>query len=81
MDPIEIPPEQVAEVINLRGPMSPLEMSFVALCSASHLKHVQADAPSINSVVLDQNPWDQTYRLMVAASVTIAHRSGNIVAR
>lgn len=66
---------------SLRGPHSPLEMTFTSLCGSAHLKQVVTDGSSINSVALDQDPTSPSARLMVAANVAIAQRSGNILAR
>lgn len=79
------PPANVdAETLNhvtLRGPHNPLEMSFTSLCRSAHLKQVMTEGSSINSIVLDQNPNDPSSQLMISASVSIAARSGNIMAR
>ncbi|CAL8099647.1 unnamed protein product [Orchesella dallaii] len=80
MDPpqFDTEPEQLAL---LRGPHSPLEMVFSSLCRSAHLKQVITDGSSTNSVVLDQDPDNPSSRLLIAANVAIAARSGNILAR
>ncbi|ODN04338.1 putative ATP-dependent RNA helicase TDRD9 [Orchesella cincta] len=80
MDPpiIEKEPEQLAV---LRGPHNPLEMVFTSLCRSAHMKQVITDGSSTNSVVLDQDPTNPSSRLLIAANVAIAARSGNILAR
>jgi len=67
--------------ITLRGPHSPLELSFTALCRSSHLKQTIIEANSVNCVALDEEPYATTSRLLVSAGVGIAHRSGNLLAR
>jgi len=69
------------EQITLRGPSSPIELMFSSLCRSAHLKQVNIDGTSVNCVALDQEPHSSTSRLIVAANVGIAHRSGNIMAR
>lgn len=65
----------------LRGPFSPLEMYFSSLCHSAHLKQVIIDGGSLNSVTLDQDPFKPASRMLVAANVAVAQRSGNILAR
>jgi hypothetical protein len=65
----------------LRGPFSPLEMTFKALTASAHVKAVTVDGTSVNSVSLDQDPYSETARLLIAAGVGISQRSGNVIAR
>ncbi|XP_021956127.1 ATP-dependent RNA helicase TDRD9 [Folsomia candida] len=78
------PPKLNAETgneVSLRGPTSPLEMHFTSLCRSAHMKAVQVEGSSVNCVALDTDPFNPSSRVMIAASVGIAHRSGNILAR
>jgi hypothetical protein len=45
------------------------------------MKPVQIERSSVNSVTLDQEPYSSTARLLVAGTVAVSQRSGNIVAR
>ena len=65
----------------LKGPFSPLEMSFRALSASAHTKAVTIEGCSVNSVALDQDPTSSTSRLLVAAAVGISQRSGSVIAR
>ena len=65
----------------LRGPHNPLEMSFTSLCRSAHLKQVMIEGSSINSVAFDHNHIKPSSNLMIAANVSVAARSGNIMAR
>lgn len=65
----------------LKGPWSPLELDFQALCQSSNTKQVRVDNNSVNSVVLDTEPTAPISRLMVAAHVGIQDRTGSVVAR
>jgi len=56
-------------------------MTFKALTASAHIKAVTVDGISVNSVSLDQDPFSQTARLLVAAGVGISQRSGNVIAR
>jgi hypothetical protein len=80
LDPPKVD-EEKGTLIVLRGPHSPLEMNFNSLCRSAHLKQVQVEGNSVNCVALDQDPFNSCSRMIVAASVGIAHRSGNILAR
>ena len=65
----------------LRGPFTPLEMEFSSLCRSAHMKPVQIERSSVNSVTLDQEPYSATARLLVAGTVAISDRTGAIMAR
>lgn len=72
-----------AASIRLKGPSSPVEMEFMTLCGSTRLNDIRTDGQSVNSVVLDQDPWEQesSYQLLVGASVAIGGRSGKILVR
>jgi len=80
MNPPIVNPE-TAIYMTLRGPNSPLEMSFNTLCRGANLKKAQVDGTSVNCVALDNEPFNSCARVMVAASVGVAYRTGNLVAR
>uniref|UniRef100_T1JGF2 Probable ATP-dependent RNA helicase spindle-E n=1 Tax=Strigamia maritima TaxID=126957 RepID=T1JGF2_STRMM len=55
--------------ITLKGPYSPLEVTFTSLQKCGAMKPVKIDMSSVNSVVLDAEPQDTCARMMVAATV------------
>lgn len=57
------------EVIQLKGPFSPLEMHVGGLIRASDAATVKIDASSVNVVLLDDVPDDSHSRLLVAGHV------------
>jgi len=67
--------------VTLRGPFSPLEMSFTSLCRSAHMKQVLIEGNSVNSVALDQEPMSGTSRLLVSAGVGISQKSGSVMAK
>lgn len=60
------------EIINLKGPYSPLEMHVSGLIRASDATNVKIDGSSVNAVLLDDVPDDPHSRLLVA-SVVMQH--------
>ena len=67
--------------MNLRGPNTPLELSFIALSRSLGCKQVMVDGASVNSVALDQDYLKPASRLLVAASVGISPRNDRAMAR
>lgn len=57
------------EIINLKGPYSPLEMHVGGLIRASDVANVRIDGNSVNAVLLDDVPDDPHSRLLVAGLV------------
>jgi len=82
VDPPVVQPDE-GHFTSLRGPLSPLEMTFSSQCRSAHMKQVIVEGNSVNCVALDPDPFTSNpcERLLVAAAVGIAHRSGNILAR
>lgn len=80
VNPPKITPDNGTDV-TLRGPNSPLEMQFTSLCRSAHMKQVQVEGSSVNCVALDTEPFNPCSRVMVSASIGIAHKSGNLMAR
>jgi hypothetical protein len=80
ISPPVLDPDTGSEVV-LRGPSSPLEMNFTSVCASAHMKQVQVEGNSVNCVALDTEPFNPTSRVIIAANVGIAHKSGNILAR
>ena len=58
------------DIVELRGPFSPLEMKVCGLVQASVGASVRIDGDSVNAVLLDDNPDDPHARLLVAATVS-----------
>jgi hypothetical protein len=73
-------PSELAKVV-LQGPVSPLEMIFNSVCRGAYLKQAKVEWSSVNSVALDQDPWNSSNRMLVAASVGVEHITGKLVAR
>jgi len=76
-----VPPKDGRIRVELKGPWSPLELSFQSLCHSSYCKEVSIDDCSVNSVALDHEPAAPISRFVVASSVSIQDKSGRVVAR
>lgn len=74
------PYEDSTEIRKLRGPFSPIEMSFTGVCNNS-CGLVSVDGSSVNCVALEQNPWNPVTRLLVAGSVSMGQKSQKLQAR
>ncbi|XP_044263984.1 probable ATP-dependent RNA helicase spindle-E [Tribolium madens] len=61
---------EATEIIELKGPFSPLEIKVCGLVQATVGAPVHVDGDSINAVILDDNPEDCHARLLVAAQVS-----------
>ncbi|RZC32600.1 ATP-dependent RNA helicase spindle-E [Asbolus verrucosus] len=66
------------EIIELKGPFSPLEMKVCGLVQASLGSTVHVEGDSVNAVMLDDNPEDSHARLLVAGQVFQSATSKNI---
>ena len=53
----------------MKGPWSPLEMTFHSMMNHGKMLTVRIDTDSVNSVCLNDNPADKSTRLLVAANV------------
>jgi hypothetical protein len=60
---------EATEVVELKGPYSPLEMKVCGLVEASLGCTVRVDGDSVNAVLLDDDPEDDHARLLVAGQV------------
>ncbi|KAG1700906.1 ATP-dependent RNA helicase TDRD9 [Nymphon striatum] len=67
--------------LRLRGPLSPLEVDFRALTRAGSSKSVRIDVDSVNSIVLDPEPWDKSQNLLISSHVDLSSSLGTIKAR
>lgn len=65
----------------LRGPLSPLEMELIQLTQAGKSKKISVDSNSVNSVLLDIDPYQMQNRLLVAQSVTKASSNDILILR
>ncbi|EFA07562.1 probable ATP-dependent RNA helicase spindle-E [Tribolium castaneum] len=61
---------EATEIIELKGPFSPLEMKVCGLVQASQGAPVHVDGDSVNAVMLDDNPEDYHATLLVAGQVS-----------
>ncbi|CAH3166074.1 unnamed protein product [Porites lobata] len=67
--------------VNLRGPESPIEMSFYSITNIGRLRSVRIEQNSVNSVVLNDQPQDPHQRFLVAANLSINATGTTVVAR
>jgi hypothetical protein len=67
--------------LELHGPYSPLESSFFSLINGGRTKRVAVERESVNFVTLDQDPLNQSTRLMVATTISLNQSGSSIVAR
>jgi hypothetical protein len=84
LEPSELAkPHETETQVVLQGPVSPLEMIFNSVCRCAYSKQAKVEWNSVNSVSLDQDPWNSsnTHRMIVAASVGVEHCTGKLVAR
>lgn len=73
--------ERFATKVMLRGPESPIEMSFYSITNIGRLKSVRIEQNSVNSVILNDQPQDPHQRFMVAGKVGINATGSTVVAR
>ena len=66
---------------DLRGPYSPLECNYFSLINAGHTKRVGLERESINYVTIDEDPLNNSTRLMVASAISLNQSGTNIIAR
>lgn len=67
--------------IELRGPYSPLEITYYALTNVAVRKRVRVERDSINYVTLDDDPTNPTNRLLVAVDVSLNELGNTMVLR
>ena len=70
-----------AGFVDMRGPYSPLEISYYSLINAGHSKRVTVERDSINYVTLDDDPLNESTRLMVASAISLNTSGTSIIAR
>ncbi|XP_050064006.1 probable ATP-dependent RNA helicase spindle-E [Aphis gossypii] len=63
--------EESYTIHNLKGPISPLEMSVNGISRNSTSKNVKIECKSVNSVLLDTDPKDYHERLFVAGNLCL----------
>lgn len=79
---VEPPPSQMcSKEINLKGPLSPLEIKICSVTEIGKNRSVIIDRQSVNSVILENNPEDFTEKYMVAASVCDTSNKNNLSVR
>lgn len=67
----EPPPiEECGSALYLKGPFSPLEVTFSSLAIHTGSKKVNIETQSVNSIVLDMDPDDLHERLLVSSNVS-----------
>jgi hypothetical protein len=57
--------------IDLNGPYSPLEVNYFSIVNVGHCKRTRVERDSINYVTLDDDPYNECTRLMIAAEITL----------
>lgn len=67
--------------VNLKGPISPLEMKLYGVLVNGANKNIDIEPQSVNSVLLDTEPQDPHTRMVVAASVNQAPVSNRLILR
>lgn len=70
---------ECSSYVRLRGPYSPLEIKFVNLTAAGKIKNVKISPNSVNCVLLDTEPEDQSQRLLVAGSISQSTHGNNLM--
>lgn len=65
--------------VTLKGPWSPLEMSFQAMVKCSTTKEVRVEKSSVNSVLLDHEHTASNSRLLIGAHVSVNQSSACVI--
>jgi len=73
--------DDVCTKVTLRGPESPIEMSFYSITNIGRLRSVRVEQGSVNSVILNDQPQDTHQRFLVAANISINTTGSTVVAR
>jgi hypothetical protein len=60
-----------ADLIDIRGPYSPLEIKYYSIVNVGTRRKVRVERESINYVTLDDDPTNEANRLMVAVDVNL----------
>lgn len=67
--------------IELNGPYSPIEVNYFSIMNVGHSKRVRVERNSINYVTLDDDPYNECSRLMVAGEVTLNSNGDTMILR
>ena len=67
--------------IDIRGPHSPLEVSYFPMVNIGHTKKTRVERESINYVTLDDDPFNECSRLMIASEVTLNSPGDTMILR
>lgn len=67
--------------IEIRGPYSPLECSYSSLLNVGQSKKIKVERDSINYVSLDNDPTNDSSRLLIAHEVTLNQIGNTMVLR
>lgn len=74
-DPVDLdfidPPRNGRVPVTLKGPWSPLEMTYQACIKCSCTKEVRIETSSVNSVSLDHEPTLSNSRMLVGSFVNV----------
>lgn len=73
--------DDVCTMVSLRGPESPIEMSFYSTTNIGRLRSVRIEQSSVNSVILNDQPQESHQRFLVAANIGINSSGSTVVAR
>ena len=68
-------------LIELRGPYSPLEVNYFPMANIGHAKKTRVERNSINYVTLDDDPFNECSRLMIASEVTLNSSGETMILR
>ena len=68
-------------IIELNGPYSPLECNYFSIVNIGHGKRSRVERNSINYVTLDDDPTNESSRLMVASEVTLNASGQSMILR
>lgn len=69
------------EKVKLKGPYTPIEVSFEGVTRQDSVLRVAIDSESVNSVCFDPDPENSNKRLLVASCVQLQPESGRLTAR
>lgn len=73
--------DEFCNYIELRGPYSPLEISYFGMTNIGIRKRIRVERDSINYVMLDDDPMSPTSRFMVAAEISLNEEGNTMILR
>lgn len=79
----EIPDEDncfEGEIV-INGPYSPLEVNYYSIINAGHSKRTRIERNSINYTAIDDDPYNECTRLMIAAEVSLNASGEGLILR